>query len=104
LYYKRLGAFTNVPIVYTTNTNALTYEAFTGGLDNSQLIAKNLNPGDCIGIFIKRTPTNILIPHDSTYYTDLYNQFVANNYGIIQNDGQEDISFCIEWDDPKQGI
>lgn len=97
LKYRVIGLFINTPVITTYYPNVLSFVPFGGGVDNSKLIAKTLNPGESIGIWLKRTPLEAINQHDYTYYKNLYNEFVASDFKVVQQQEIESIQFCIEF-------
>lgn len=95
--YRILGVFTNTPSITVVNPLAITGGNFGSGIDNSRLITNELNPGESIGIFIKRQPNNLYVEKTLEEYKQMYQEFKDNGFKKIQNNSLQSVKFCLEF-------
>lgn len=96
--YKILGDYTNTPQISSYNANTFSYGSFSGGVDNSRLLATELAPGECIGIFLQRKiNSETVLDYSDEYYETLYSEFEKNNYQTLNKDSSEKVRFCLSW-------
>lgn len=93
LEYKILGLYSNTPAIVVQN-NAITATIFGGGVDNSVLIAEEMEPGASLGIWLSKT----IIKQNAKNITERFEEFVENNYQPVESTSLEDIQLVIEYD------
>lgn len=97
LEYRLLGAFGNTPVIQTFNPGTITAPPFDKGFDNSRLIAESLEPGESVGIFLKREPKGFDEPKTWEDYRDWCKEFHDNNWQPTQNTEKKTVNFCLEF-------
>ena len=100
LQYRKIGVFTNIPEITSYYPNSFSFSAFSGGVDNSRLLAKTLKSGEAIGVWLQKTPASIANIHDTAYYLDLFDKFQDNKFNPVQDSSANTskIKFVLEWE------